>query len=73
MTSDRIKEIQLATAYPNSVSVYQALLTVWNECEQEHGKVNLVCVVPKSVGCDRKPEDVCEECEGCRYLHQTVL
>lgn len=34
MTSDRIKEIQLSTAYPDSVSVKQALLQVWNECEQ---------------------------------------
>ena len=35
MTSERIKEIQEETAYPNSVSVQQALLKVWNECEQE--------------------------------------
>ena len=35
MTSDRIKEIQQETAYPESVSVQQALLKVWNECEQE--------------------------------------
>ncbi len=35
MTSDRIKEIQSSTAYPDSVSVKQALLQVWNECEQE--------------------------------------
>jgi hypothetical protein len=35
MTTDRIKEIQQKTAHPNSVSVQQALLQVWNECEQE--------------------------------------
>jgi RNA polymerase-binding transcription factor DksA len=35
MTTDRIKEIQMATAYPNSQSVQQALLQVWNECIQE--------------------------------------
>lgn len=35
MTSERIKEIQEETAYPNSVSVQQALLKVWNECVQE--------------------------------------
>jgi len=35
MTTDRIKEIQSKTAYPNSVSVQQALFQVWNECEQE--------------------------------------
>lgn len=36
MNSDRIKEIQNETGLPNSVSVQQALLTVWNECEQYH-------------------------------------
>ena len=37
MNSERIKEIQQKdTAYPDSVSVHQALLQVWNECEQEY-------------------------------------
>lgn len=36
MNSERIKEIQQETAYPNSVSVQQALLQVWNECEQQN-------------------------------------
>lgn len=35
MTTERIKEIQLETAYPESLSVQQALLKVWNECEQD--------------------------------------
>jgi len=35
MTSERIKEIQMTTAYPESVSVMSALNQVWNECEQE--------------------------------------
>ena len=35
MNTDRIKEIQQETAYPESVSVQQALLKVWNETEQE--------------------------------------
>jgi len=35
MDIDRIREIQSQTAYPNSVSVQQALLRVWNECERE--------------------------------------
>ena len=34
MTAERIKEIQMSTAYLDSVSVYQALLQVWNECAQ---------------------------------------
>ena len=39
MTTDRIREIHKETAYPESVSVFQALLQVWNECEQDHNKV----------------------------------
>ena len=35
MNSERIKEIQEGTAYPESLSVYLALLQVWNECQQE--------------------------------------
>lgn len=41
MTSERIKEIQKQTAYPNSVSVQQALLQVWNECEQDKSKIEI--------------------------------
>tara|TARA_R110000868_G_scaffold222045_1_gene473875 strand:- start:1 stop:231 length:231 start_codon:yes stop_codon:yes gene_type:complete len=36
MTADRIKEIQDKTAFPDSLSVCQALLQVWNECEQDN-------------------------------------
>jgi hypothetical protein len=36
------------------------------------GVIKSVCVAPKGE-CDRKPEDVCKECEGCPYLKQTVL
>ena len=38
MNSNRIKEIQEGTAYPESVSVMLALNQVWNECEQEQVK-----------------------------------
>jgi hypothetical protein len=38
MNSERINEILKNTAYPESRSVHQALLQVWNECEQEHNK-----------------------------------
>jgi transcriptional regulator with XRE-family HTH domain len=41
MTTDRIKEIQSKTAYPESVSVQQALLQVWNECEQEQLRLHV--------------------------------
>ena len=39
MNTDRIKEIQEETAYPESVSVQQALLKVWNETEQEQLRI----------------------------------
>lgn len=38
MNSERIKEIQAETAYPQSRSVHQALLKVWNECEQKQDR-----------------------------------
>ena len=42
MNTDRIKEIQQETAYPESVSVQQALLKVWNETEQEQLRITAV-------------------------------
>lgn len=35
MTTERIKEIQKTTGYPDSVPIQQALLQVWNEVAQE--------------------------------------
>lgn len=35
MNTDRIREIQSETAYPDSRSVKAALLQVWNECGHE--------------------------------------
>ena len=40
MTTERIKEIQSQTAHPNSVSVQQALLQVWNEVAQKYETFN---------------------------------
>jgi hypothetical protein len=34
MKTDRIKEIQETTGLPQSLSVYQALLQVWNRSEE---------------------------------------
>ena len=42
MTTERIKEIQSKTAYPESASVQQALLQVWNEVEQEQLRLHIV-------------------------------
>ena len=42
MNTDRIKEIQKETGYPESVSVQQALLKVWNETEQEQLRIAAV-------------------------------
>jgi len=41
MTIERIKEIQKETAYPDSISVQQALLQVWNECQQQQSYSDL--------------------------------
>ena len=42
MNTDRIKEIQQETAYPESISVQQALLKVWNETVQEQLRIGAV-------------------------------
>ena len=42
MTVARIKEIQALTSYPESISIQQALLQVWNECAQEYHKEQLI-------------------------------
>jgi len=38
VTSNRIEKLIKQTAYPESNSVYQAMLQVWNECQQEFNK-----------------------------------
>ena len=38
MNNQRIEEIQEETAYPDSISVQQALLKVWNETKQSNKK-----------------------------------
>ena len=35
MTSERIEELMKKTAYPESNSVHQAMLQVWNELQQD--------------------------------------
>lgn len=58
MNSDRIKEVQEQTAFPESLSVKQALLQVWNECQQEHNKQLRLHGVMHWVACkDDKPSD----------------
>lgn len=42
MNVERIKEIQLATAYPDSHSVYIALMQVWTECAREKDRETTV-------------------------------
>lgn len=36
MNSDRIDELLKQTAYPESSSVREAMLQIWNEMQQEH-------------------------------------
>lgn len=45
MDTERIKEIQSKTAYPDSISVQQALFQVWNECTQEKSNSEIPGVV----------------------------
>ena len=64
MNSERIKEIQEQTAYPESVSVMLALKQVWNECEQE--RLLIQRVSKRSIcGCGNpKVEHSCKNCKG---------
>ena len=76
MNTDRIKQIQQETAYPESVSVQQALLKVWNECEQEQLRIGAVI---KSVCqcCGKRTIDYfntkCKSCGTEHVYRQTVL
>jgi len=73
MTTERIKEIQAETAYPNSTSVQQALLKVWNECDQERVKncsipdvsISLFCRCSQAKGRDNDENGTpyCIECQ----------
>ena len=47
MNSERIKEIQSETAYPQSVSVMLALEQVWNECEQSSKWISIEDYLPE--------------------------
>ena len=60
MTTDRIKEIQSKTAYPDSVSVQQALLQVWNECEQEQLRLHNV---------SQEKRTVCPDCGDYGWIY----
>ena len=71
MTTDRIKEIQSKTAYPESISVQQALLQVWNECEQKQLRLhNVVGQSEQLPSCNKcgyyiHPENKTYLREGC--------
>jgi len=68
MTSERIKEIQEQTAYPESVSVKQALLQVWKECEQEQSRTTDINEQSKKIAnfcACKKPWGVRGRCVAC--------
>jgi len=48
MNSNRIEEIQKATAFPDSLSVMQALNTVWNETQQ--GSEKEIRILKRKIG-----------------------
>lgn len=63
MNTERIKQIQQETAYPDSISVQQALLKVWNECEQDKvvNKNDLLPDVSGSLPSDEEFETALEK------------
>lgn len=69
MDSERIKAIHQATAYPDSHSVMQALLQVWNECEQEkHSPVPSVEEIYEFLHCNEDDELV-EDMQIAKAIH----
>ncbi|RLI66891.1 MAG: hypothetical protein DRO67_00570 [Candidatus Asgardarchaeum californiense] len=62
MNSDRIKEIQSKTPYPESVSVHNALHQVWNETY--HEQESEIAALKQKVG---ELKDFCIWLTGCRY------
>ena len=60
MTTDRIKEIQSKTAYPESVSVMIALKQVWNECAQEQLRLHNV---------SQEKRTVCPDCGDYGWIY----
>ena len=75
MTTERIKEIQERTACPDSVSVKQALLQVWNECEQQQVKNNVVLPNVRTslrFGDYARIEQKRHGCDNEIYLHKVI-
>jgi len=72
MTTDRIKEIQSKTAYPDNISVQQALLRVWNECEQEQLRIGSV-VVPEGTLCDLDGKTVRVKFKVTKHIPKIVI
>ena len=68
MDSNRIKELQEETAYPQSISVYKALMQVWNECQQEHNEQLRIANVVKSF----TAEDVVNELKKNETLNDAI-
>ncbi len=79
MNTKRIEEIQKETAYPDSISVQQALLKVWNECEQEKAvKNNAVLPHVSDTVCEHewdlyenKQGELIQYCHKCNSVEQT--
>jgi len=71
MNTKRIEEIQKETAYPDSISVQQALLKVWNECEQENPvKNNAVLPLVNARAFVESCGDMTEYVDGSKIAHR---
>jgi len=64
MNTDRIKEIQDKTGYPNNRTIQQALLQVWNETAQEYRNSG-------GTGC--YTSEAVQVCEGWQQNHPEPL
>ena len=65
MNTERIEEIQKETAYPQSQSVQQALLNVWNETAQKY-KTELEAKDERIAELEAMVEKM-KCCENCEY------
>ena len=68
MDSNRIKELQEETAYPQSIGVYKALMQVWNECQQKCNEQLCIANVVKSF----TAEDVVNELKENETLDDAI-
>lgn len=71
MNTERIEEIQKETAYPQSQSVQQALLKVWNETAQKY-KAELKAKDERIAELEAMVQNMCAECECAKFADNAI-